>query len=80
MKTVRVVNETRGREIAGRAGLADSWWTRLRGLIGRSPLEPGEGLLLVPCKAVHMYGMTGAIDVAFAVPFHPLQSIGSTAP
>lgn len=65
MRTVRVTNATRGRTIAERAGLADNMWSRLRGLIGRSPLERDEGLVLRPCRAVHMYGMTYAIDVAF---------------
>ena len=65
MRTVRVVNTTRGREVGGHVAVADSWWGRLRGLIGRPELEPGEGLLLSPCKAVHMYGVGFSIDVAF---------------
>ena len=65
MKTVRVVNATRGREVGSRIGMADSRWGRLRGLIGRPRLEEGEGLLLCPCKAVHMYGVRYPIDVAF---------------
>jgi uncharacterized membrane protein (UPF0127 family) len=44
--------------------MADTWWTRLRGLIGRPPLGPDEGLLLRPCRGVHMWGMTYPIDVA----------------
>jgi len=65
VKTVRVMNATRGRAIAEHAGLADNVWSRLRGLIARDPLERDEGLVLRPCRAVHMYGMTYAIDVAF---------------
>jgi len=65
VKTVRVHNATRGRVVADRALFADTIWGRLRGLIGRGRLEPGEGLVLQPCRAVHMYGMTYAIDVAF---------------
>jgi uncharacterized membrane protein (UPF0127 family) len=64
VKTIRVVNETRGRELGGRIGLADRWWPRLKGLTGRR-IEAGEGLVLVPCKAIHMYGMKQALDVAF---------------
>ena len=51
--------------LAQRAGVADSWWRRLLGLLGRPPLAEGEGLLLVPCRAVHMLGMRYPIDVAF---------------
>lgn len=62
---VRVINKTRECEIGSRVELADTWWGRLRGLIGRPELEPGQGLLLTPCKAVHMYGMKYPIDAAF---------------
>jgi uncharacterized membrane protein (UPF0127 family) len=48
-----------------RVALADRWWLRLRGLIGRSGLEPGEGLILRPCRAVHMAWMSFPLDVAF---------------
>lgn len=65
---LRVENETRGRVLGARVGLANGLWTRLRGLIGRPPLEPGEGLMIVPCRGVHMYGMRYPIDVAFAEP------------
>ncbi|MGH7612746.1 MAG: DUF192 domain-containing protein [Gemmatimonadales bacterium] len=60
-----VTNLTRERCIGDRVRLADSWWSRLRGLLGRGPLETGEGLLLAPCRAVHMYGMQYPLDVAF---------------
>ena len=45
--------------------VADTWWGRLRGLLGRPPLKAGEGLLIVPCRGVHMFGMRYPIDVAF---------------
>jgi uncharacterized membrane protein (UPF0127 family) len=45
--------------------LADRWWTRLRGLIGRKDLQRGEGLILRPCRAVHMAWMSFPLDVAF---------------
>lgn len=62
---VRVWNRTRERELGSRVGVADGVWTRLRGLIGRGPLRPGMGLLIDPCRAVHMHGMRYALDVAF---------------
>lgn len=65
MERLKVVNETRGCELGSRIGLADGWWSRLRGLIGRAPLERGEGLLLMSTRGVHMYGVTYPIDVAF---------------
>lgn len=65
MKLVSIVNRTRRRVLGTRIGLADRWWLRLRGLLGRAPITPGEGLLLVPCRSVHTFGMGYPIDVAF---------------
>ncbi len=45
--------------------VADSYWTRLRGLLGRSGLNPGEGLLLRPASSVHTAFMRFPIDVVF---------------
>lgn len=64
MRIVRAVNH-RGPVLGDRIAVADGWWARLRGLLGRPRLEPGEGLLLEPCRAVHMVGMRFALDVAF---------------
>lgn len=65
MRLVRAVNAARGRVLGSRIGVADWWWLRLRGLSGRADLAPGEGLLLKPCRAVHMMGMKFPLDVAF---------------
>lgn len=64
MKSVTVRNETRGCDLGDSIGLADGWWSRLRGLVGRGPLDPGGGLLLVPSRGVHMFGMRYPLDVA----------------
>jgi hypothetical protein len=37
--------------------VADRWWPRFRGLLGRDRLPEGEGLLLTPCRSIHMLGM-----------------------
>jgi hypothetical protein len=37
----------------------------MRGLLGRSGLESGEGLLLRPASSVHTFFMRFAIDVVF---------------
>jgi len=51
--------------LGSRIVVADTVWTRLKGLLGAPPLQPGEGMLLNPCQAVHMYGMKQALDIAF---------------
>ena len=65
MNHVGFTNVTRGRVLGTWISVADRWWQRLRGLLGRSPLSAGAGLLLQPCRAVHMFGMRYAVDVAF---------------
>lgn len=65
MRTVRVTNGRTGREVGNGVHVADRWWRRAVGLLGRKELDPGEGLLLVPCRSVHTLGMRLPIDVAF---------------
>jgi len=65
VKTLEVVNATRDQELAGRVLLADGWWTRLRGMMGRPEPAEAEGMLLAPCQSVHMYWMKYPLDVAF---------------
>ena len=48
-----------------RCVVADTAPTRIRGLLGRRQLEPGEGMLLRPANSVHMFFMRFAIDVVF---------------
>lgn len=62
-RAVEVRNRSRGTRIARFAGLADTWWSRLRGLLLRRPLTAGEGLVLTPCRGVHTCGMRAPIDV-----------------
>ena len=61
--TVRVRNLSREADLASHATLADSFWRRLRALLGRDGLEHGEGLVIVPCSSVHMLGMRFPLDV-----------------
>ncbi len=68
MKTLSVWNVSRDDSVAERVHLANTWWTRLRGLLGHPEPEPGEGMLLSPCQSVHMYWMKYSLDVAFLAP------------
>jgi uncharacterized protein len=62
-RTVALENRTRGEVLGTGIGVADNYWTRLRGLLGRKGLAPGEGLLIVPSRGVHMFGMRFPLDV-----------------
>lgn len=45
--------------------MADHFWQRFAGLMGKLELARREGLLIVPCKAVHTMFMLFPIDVLF---------------
>jgi uncharacterized membrane protein (UPF0127 family) len=60
---MRVRNVSRDANLAAAATVADSFWRRLRGLLGRDGLAVGEGLVIVPCTSVHMLGMRFPLDV-----------------
>lgn len=62
---LEAVNVTRKRVLASRLEWAGDSESRRRGLLGRDHLTPGEGIYIVPCKWIHMFGMKFAIDVAF---------------
>lgn len=63
MRALRIVNVRTGFELGDRIRVADRFWTRLLGLFGRREPKSGEGLLIVPSRGVHMYGMRYALDV-----------------
>lgn len=61
--TLIAKNLTTGAVVADRVAVADTHATRAVGLLGRSGLEPGEGLWIVPSRGVHTCWMRFAIDV-----------------
>lgn len=61
------------RLIAERCGVAERFLERLIGLLGRSKLNPGEGLLFPNCNNIHMWGMRFPIDVVFLLSQQPIQ-------
>ena len=48
-----------------KADVAASFLQRAKGLIGRSSLPPGEGLLIERCNAIHTFFMKFPIDAIF---------------
>jgi len=62
MKAVLVSD---GKELAADVTIALSLPARMRGLLGRSSLSAGEGLLIRPCKGIHTFFMKFPIDVVF---------------
>ena len=63
----RAFNRTRQVFLATTLALADTHWSRLRGLVGASPADFGNGwgLWIVPCRGVHTLAMRFPIDVVY---------------
>jgi uncharacterized membrane protein (UPF0127 family) len=60
-------NQTRQVHLATSLALADTRWSRLRGLLGTPPSDfrNGCGLWIVPCRGVHTCAMRFPIDVVY---------------
>ena len=63
--SIEIRNLRTGTAVADRAIEAATHWSRFRGLIGRSGLGAGEGLVIRPSKSIHMMFMRFAIDAVF---------------
>lgn len=62
---MRALNSTKHQELASRLSIAESIFSRMKGLLGRNSLNNGEGLLIRPCKGIHTFGMKFPIDAVF---------------
>ncbi|MBJ6799202.1 DUF192 domain-containing protein [Geomonas propionica] len=62
---MKAIDVTSGRELARAVSVADTFVTRLKGLLGKNELPQGQGLWIKPCSSVHTFGMKFSIDVAF---------------
>jgi len=62
---LQLSNLTRKTVLASSVEVADHGAQRSKGLLGRDSLPAGEGLWIVPCEAVHTFGMRFPIDLVY---------------
>ena len=62
---MRALNLSRQTRLAARAGVADTFLSRLVGLLGQRSLNEDEGLWIKPCRSIHTVGMRFSLDVVF---------------
>jgi uncharacterized membrane protein (UPF0127 family) len=62
---MKALDLTSGKALALDLAVADSFFARLKGLLGKRELPQGEGLWIKSCSSVHTFGMRFPIDVAF---------------
>ena len=59
------IRDSGGDVVCERCFVAETAFARLRGLLGRSGLSSGEGMLLRPASSIHTGFMRFAIDAVF---------------
>ena len=62
---MKATNLNNGKELATNVEVADTLFTRMKGLLGKKELPFGEALWIKPCFSVHTFFMKFAIDVIF---------------
>lgn len=62
---MKIVNLTQNTIISNNATLADTFFSRTKGLLGRKSLDKDEALIITNCNSIHMFFMQFSIDVIF---------------
>jgi len=60
-----IINVTKGINLEPKVAVASNVLARSTGLLGTAKPDPQKALYLVPCKAVHTFGMKYPLDVVF---------------
>jgi uncharacterized membrane protein (UPF0127 family) len=76
-RTVRIV-ATNGGVVCTRCEVVERMLPRMRGLLGRSGLAPGEGMLINPAPSVMTFFMRFPIDVVFVDKAQTIVKIAHT--
>ena len=63
--TLKLVRGNDHAVVTSNAIVADQFFTRLKGLIGKKSFQDGEGMLFPKCNDIHMWMMSIPIDVVF---------------
>jgi len=60
-----ITNQTKHTTLADQCAVADTFFSRLKGLMGAPALQPGQGLLLKNEKSIHTFFMAFPLDVIY---------------
>jgi len=61
----RAENVTRHSLLAEKVEIAQRFWPRFKGLMGKKSLAADEALLILPCSSIHMFFMRFPIDAVY---------------
>ena len=62
---MKILNTTKATMIAECAIVANTFLSRIIGLLNRKSLEAGEALMITHCRSIHMFFMRFPIDAIF---------------
>ncbi len=62
---MRIINITKNTVIADRVEKADTFISRMTGLLNRDSIADDSALIITQCKSIHMFFMKFSIDVIF---------------
>ena len=62
---MKIINETRNKVLAEEAAVANTTFSRMQGLLGKSDLAQGQGLIIKPASSIHTFFMRFTIDAIF---------------
>ncbi|VAX37455.1 hypothetical protein MNBD_UNCLBAC01-523 [hydrothermal vent metagenome] len=62
---MKILNKTKKNIIAEQATVADTFISRMVGLLAHKSLLSNEALIITQCNSIHMFFMSFAIDVIF---------------
>ena len=65
MHAVAVTHAGNRSTVCERCLVADRMLPRMRGLLGRRELQPGEGMVILPAPSIHTFFMRFPIDALF---------------
>ena len=72
---MKIINSTKQTILSENAQMADTPFSRIKGLLGRAALERGEALVITHCRSIHMFFMKFAIDAIFVDRKHRVVGI-----
>lgn len=77
-----LLNRTKQTVLASEVELADTSWTRMKGLLGTAAdgFTAGKGLWIVPSQGVHTIGMSFPIDVVYLDKGHRVIHLSHSLP
>jgi uncharacterized protein len=64
-KRLRLVNQSNGKQLAAKVKMADTFFSRFRGLMLTDSLPEGHSLCIQPCQSIHTFFMNYSIDVLY---------------